>query len=380
MGAGIGGLTLAVALGEAGFRDVAVYDRNEPGSGDGSDLVLSPNGTRVLRALHLGALLSAARQPDAHVQRSGRSGFLLAQRPLGAFIEARYGAPEIILPRRALLQALLTECARHGVAVHGHRDCVGVTQDAGQATVTFGSDAVGHDVVIGCDGERSVVRASMGYAQAPANTRGVIWAGFCQRPDLPAALSANAITTWLGPDAYLTHWPSADGAGVGFLAFAGGPQADATFEAAFAGWHGDVAFLVGSAARVEASAADEHEPLAQWYDRRVALLGDACHPAAPHLQQGASLAMEDAWVLARMIERWEDEPARGFADYERYRQARLRRFRQGQQRHLTQLTVDTAGQAWRRNLRLSLTSRFLPEIAMQRLDWLYGYDCIKGFE
>ncbi len=149
---------------------------------------------------------------------------------------------------------------------------------------------------------------------------------------------------------------------------------------AFSHWHEDVARLVESATDVTRSATVEREPISHWYDRRVALLGDACHPVGPHLQQGASLAMEDAWVLSRMLERWEDEPAKGFADYERYRKVRLGRFRQGQRRHLAEVTAENSGEAWRRNLRLSLTSRFLPEIAMQRMDWLYGYDCIKGFE
>ena len=74
VGAGIGGLTLAAALGEAGFRDVTVYDRDEPGSPCPSDLLLTPNGTRVLRALHVGPFLSDAPRPDGHVQRSWRSG------------------------------------------------------------------------------------------------------------------------------------------------------------------------------------------------------------------------------------------------------------------------------------------------------------------
>lgn len=359
---------------------MTVYDRDDPGSGPEDHLVLTPNGTRVLRALHVGALLSGACKPDAHAQRSWRGGFVLAQRPLGAFIEARYGAPEVIVTRRAVLQALLTQCTRYGVAVHANQECLGVEQDTDRVTLTFETETICHDVVIGCDGEASAARSNMGDVPVTPTTHDVAWAGSCQGPELPAGLMANAITTWLGPGAYLTHWPSPGGNGVGFLAFARGRETEAKLESTFRSWHDDVAHLVRAATDVYPWRAVEYEPLTRWYDRRIALLGDACHPVTPHLQQGASLAMEDAWVLARMLERWEDEPAKGFADYERYRKVRLRRFSQGQRRHLAELTVDAAGEAWRRNLRLSLTSRFLPEIAMQRLDWLYGYDCIKGFE
>jgi salicylate hydroxylase len=380
VGAGIGGLTLAAALGEAGFRDVTVYDRGGPGSPEPSDLVLSPNGTRVLRALHLGPFLSRTHKPDAYVQRSWRSGFVLAHRPLGAFMEARYGAPEVVVARQALLEALATRCAHHGVAVRTGQPCARIAQDARSVTLTFGSQEICHDVVIGCDGEASAVRAGMGYAETAQTTQDVVWTGTCPGTDLPVGLRANAVTTWLGPRAYLTQWPSADGCAARFLAFARNPGAGAKLAGAFRNWHEDVSRLVDSATGVTRSAPVEREPIAQWYDRRVALLGDACHPVTPHLQQGASLAMEDAWVLSRMLERWEDEPAKGFPDYERYRKVRLGRFRQGQRHHLAELTTDPGGKAWRRNLRLSLTSRFLPEIAMQRMDWLYGYDCIKGFE
>jgi 2-polyprenyl-6-methoxyphenol hydroxylase-like FAD-dependent oxidoreductase len=380
VGAGIGGLTLAAALGEAGFRDVTVYDRGVTGAPRGPDLVVSPNGTRVLRALHLGPFLAGAGKPDAYVQRGWRSGFVLAHRPLGAFMEARYGAPEVVVARQALLDELATRCAHHGVTVRPDQACARVVQDARSVTLTSDSESLRHDVVIGCDGENSTVRANMGYAESAPTTHDAAWTGSCPASDLPAALRANAVTTWLGPGAYLTHWPTADGNGVAFLAFARNQGPQTTMADAFRNWHDDVSVLAGTATGVSGSATVEREPIAHWYDRRVALLGDACHPVTPHLLQGASLALEDAWVLSRMIERWEDEPARGFADYERYRKVRLRRFRQGQRRHVAELTADAGGAAWRRNLRLSLTSRFLPEIAMQRLDWLYGYDCIKGFE
>ena len=116
-----------------------------------------------------------------------------------------------------------------------------------------------------------------------------------------------------------------------------------------------------------------------WFAEKLVLLGGACHahPAFPALN--ASAALEDAWILSRMMERWEESPHEGFADYERYRKpraARLRRFAESERAILAERSGPAA---WQRNLKWSLTSRFLPEIAMQKTDWLYGYDCIKGF-
>ena len=116
-----------------------------------------------------------------------------------------------------------------------------------------------------------------------------------------------------------------------------------------------------------------------WFAEKLVLLGGACHahPCFPDLN--ASAALEDAWVLSRMMERWEESPHEGFADYERYRKPRARRLRAFSMAERATLAEPSGLAAWQRNLKWSLTSRFLPEIAMQRLDWLYGYDCIKGF-
>ena len=130
---------------------------------------------------------------------------------------------------------------------------------------------------------------------------------------------------------------------------------------------------------VAPAAALTTQPVEFWFAEKLVLLGAACHahPAFPALN--ASAALEDAWILSRMMERWEESPHEGFADYERYRKPRARRLRAFAERERASLAEPAGLAAWQRNLKWSLTSRFLPEIAMQRTDWLYGYDCIKGF-
>jgi 2-polyprenyl-6-methoxyphenol hydroxylase-like FAD-dependent oxidoreductase len=116
-----------------------------------------------------------------------------------------------------------------------------------------------------------------------------------------------------------------------------------------------------------------------WFAEKLVLLGGACHahPGFPELTPSA--ALEDAWILSRMMERWEESPHEGFAEYERFRKPRARRLRAFAEAERATLTERSPTAAWQRNLKWSLGSRFLPEIAMQRTDWLYGYDCIKGF-
>ena len=64
--------------------------------------------------------------------------FLLAQRPLGQFSEARYGAPHIIIGHATLLGMLLKSCAEHGVAISDNRGCTGVSQANGRVLAAFG--------------------------------------------------------------------------------------------------------------------------------------------------------------------------------------------------------------------------------------------------
>jgi 2-polyprenyl-6-methoxyphenol hydroxylase-like FAD-dependent oxidoreductase len=122
------------------------------------------------------------------------------------------------------------------------------------------------------------------------------------------------------------------------------------------------------------------EPLEYWYAGKVVLLGDACHPLPVYSMQGACAAIEDAWVLGTMMERWEDTPAEGFSDYQRYRLPRVKKLRLQAIIAAANLSMAQRSDIWRRNVKWALTSRFLPEISMEALDWLYGYDCIKGFD
>jgi len=100
----------------------------------------------------------------------------------------------------------------------------------------------------------------------------------------------------------------------------------------------------------------------------------------PGQDLGPDAALEDAWVLSRMMERWEEQPHQGFADYARFRRPRAQRLARFDTEQNRILTLTQTRDIWLRNIRWSMTSRFLPEIAMQKLDWLYGYDCIKGFD
>jgi salicylate hydroxylase len=342
-------------------------------------MTLSPNATKVLHALGLKEpLRSRCSLPQAQLQRTSQSGFLLSQRPLGQFADERYGAPHCLVSQTDLLTILLNACETRGVTLTDGRACTEVWQANNNVTIGFNGEQKTHDVLIGCDGHGSTVRSYLGYPPAAVQPGTMIWRGRTSTQPLSGPLTNNAITSWLGSDQYLRHWPHPDGNSVEFLAFVSQPSSDLI--PSFSGWHPQLRVLIEASDSLRCEPVLEHEPISQWYDRRVVLLGDACHTLPPHLQQGAALAMEDAWVLSRMLERWEDDPATGFEEYQRFRKVRITRVRRTTREQATQWAPQSSRAALARNLKLSLASRFLPEIAMQQLDWLYGHDCIKGFE
>jgi salicylate hydroxylase len=390
-GGGIGGLTLALACRQAGLGDVTVYEQAAQPEAVGAGVQLSPNATRVFSALRLkGELAGVGFYPEAVHLRTWRTGYLVAARPLGSFSEARYGAPYYHLHRGDLHNVLLEAARERGVRLETGCRCLGAGQDGAGPWLELAGGLARHDVVIGADGIHSVVRASLFEATDPRFTGHVAWRGLVPAAALPAGLVPPNATVWLGPRRHFVHYYVRGGELINFV---GVVESDAWTEeswsqtgdpaelaADFADWHPMVRMLIEATDGVFKWALYDREPMSSWTRGAITLLGDACHPMLPYLAQGAAMAVEDAWVLSRMLERWEDEPVQGLPEYERYRRPRTARVQlrsrlQGQEFHLQE--------RWpvlRRNFKLALGSRFLPEVAMGQLDWLHGYDCVRGFE
>jgi 2-polyprenyl-6-methoxyphenol hydroxylase-like FAD-dependent oxidoreductase len=89
--------------------------------------------------------------------------------------------------------------------------------------------------------------------------------------------------------------------------------------------------------------------------------------------------MEDAWVLSRMMENYEEDIGDGLAAYERFRRPRHRKVLAQMRDHLIRLTQPSSARRFQQHVGTALQNRLLPEIALQQQDWLYEHDVIKGF-
>ena len=392
IGAGPGGLTLALACHHAGIEDVVVYEQAEQVEAIGAGIQLSPNATRVLQALGLrDSLAGISFYPRAVHLRTWHTGYLVASRPLGQFSESRYGAPYYHVHRGDLQQLLLERATASGIAIHTGKTLRALTQDDARVVASFTDDTnAQHGVIVGCDGIHSAVRNALFGDAAPRFTGHLAWRGLVPATRLPAGLLSSTVTAWIGPRKHFVNYYVRGGELVNFVGVVEDPSWQgeswrepgdpAALRRDFADWNPVIQQILAASDDVFKWALHDRAPLPAWTSGRVTLLGDACHPMLPYLAQGAAMAIEDAWVLSRMLERWEDQPQQGLLDYERYRRPRTTRVQARSREQGDTFHLADRWQMLARNFKLGLGSRLLPEIAMQQYDWLHGYDCVKGFD
>ena len=392
-GAGIAGLTAALALAARGFA-VTVLERRAAPAETGTGLSLGANSTRLLQGLGLGPALERSGNVLRRVEwRLGRRGWTVAVSASGIGHQAMFGAPMVNLRRSDLHGALMQAVqAEHRIRLLAGRGVVDVEEDAEGVTMVT-DDGARHRglVAIGADGIHSRIReALLGEHSGPRPAGEVAWRAIVPSSALPAGERLDGrFVFWLGPDrhvlAYPVGGPDAPCINVGaFLKTAEPPDASWTQEgdpaamrAAFQGWDRRLQRLLGAVDRCYLLSMHQHEPPRQWCRGRVALLGDACHAMLPHAGQGAGMAIEDAVVLARSLHRRPDDPVAALAAYGAERGPRVRRVMGmvqtlGGQYRIAQPVRRAAFYAT-----LRLVSWARPDTFLRRTAWLYGFDAAR---
>ena len=382
-GAGIGGLTAALALLQQGI-DVAVYEQAEALGEVGAGVQISANGSRVLRALGLEPALRAraveAQSKEVRHWKTGRTWKLFDLGPLSV---ERYGAPYFFV-HRGDLHAVLAEAvgARKADALRLDARCVGVEQGDREVTLRLagGRTARGR-LLIGADGVHSAVRAGVFGAGRPQFTGCTAWRGVIPAGRLPKGIPM-AGTNWLGRGRHIVHYPLRRGEVLNFVGLvdrddwqveswsARGTAEDC--RADFIGWHEDARAIVEAVEEPYKWALMLREPMSSWSRGRVTLLGDACHPTLPDLAQGASMAIEDAFVLARCLAAFRADHKAAFGRYEAARIPRTTRIVAGSAAakgrfHDPRLGDDAAAERY-------IAEEWTPERIDERYDWLFRYD------
>ncbi|MFI0740334.1 FAD-dependent monooxygenase [Streptomyces sp. NPDC021100] len=319
-GGGIGGLAAALAVARRGHQ-VVVCEREDAFTELGAGVQLAPNGLRALARLGLAEAVARLAVPVPELRfMDGVTGEHVVSMPLDERYRARFGAPYVVVHRGELHRALLTACrAERRVELRAAHPVTGYEHtDAGVRVLLRGGRHLVADALVGADGLRSAVRERM-LGDGPPRGAGItVYRTVVPMERVPARLRRRAVTWWAGPGRHFVHYPIAGGRYLNLAPsaenappepFSGRPVTAASVLEEFAGLCEAARRLLELGTGWKSWVLVDREPVQRWTDGRVALLGDAAHPALHYAAQGACQALEDAVVLGTAL----DRPAGGFA-------------------------------------------------------------------
>lgn len=383
VGAGIGGLTAALALSGQGHEILLVERRT--GFGElGAGIQLSPNASRVLIDLGLGGSLNRiGAEPLRVVMRAMASGRELATVPLGPGMRERYGAPYLVTARSHLHTALLDAVRGRGnIRLLVGRNLVSAASRSDNAEITVetetgGRETLSSDLVIGADGVRSKTRIALGDARPLAYGGFVASRAVLPVEALPTGFAVAETGLWLGRGRHVVHYGIGGGRHLNIVVIEPRPQSRPGWsepeprDALLTRFAGAAPALRAILAVPEAWQAWSlfDLPAAAMARGRIALLGDAAHPVLPFLAQGGALAIEDAAELAARIAGHGADIPTALAAYSRARLARVRRV-QSEARRNGRIYHLGGPAAFARNVVLGRSD---PDKLTERYSWLYEW-------
>jgi salicylate hydroxylase len=383
VGGGLGGLTATAALAQSGF-EVEVREQADRLGEVGAGVQMSPNAVKVLRALGLeAALKSVAFEPETFVGRNWRSGRALYRTPIKSQYDKIYGAGYYHVHRADLHDVLRRATPAASIRL-GSR-CVGTMQRSSVAVAEFADGTtVEGDVVIGADGIHSAVRSSL-FGQAEARFTGnMCWRGLVPIAALPPGLVEPVATNWLGPNGHVVHYLVRGGTLVNFVAVyeteawtdeSWSIRADRSeLLATYGDWDERLLKVFAAAEQCFKWALYDRDPLPRWSSGRITLLGDAAHPMLPFLAQGAAMAIEDGFAVARALSGQSDDPAAALASYEKLRLGRTAKVQLGARERARTMHLRSPIARFRRDLGFFIQGLRDPVMTSHRAEWIFGHD------
>ncbi len=304
IGAGVGGLCTAIALQQCGF-DVKVYEKVKKLGEVGAGLTLWSNALHVLRTLGVADAVIAAGSKLQRSQIRADNGETLFDARTDE-MEPTYGEPVVAIHRAALHEILINALKPDTLRLD--MTCAKFEQDENKVTVYFeNGESDSADILIGTDGIHSVVRKQM-FPEIELRYSGyTAWRGVVETEN-EAALGLTSESWGRGTrfgivrvDAKRVYWFATRNQSMGEKAT--GKQKKSKLLGIFNKWHRPIDHLLEStpAEIILQNDICDIAPFASWTKGRVTLLGDAAHPTTPNMGQGACMAMESAYVLARAL-------------------------------------------------------------------------------
>lgn len=381
IGAGIGGPAAAVALQRAGIEPIICEARAATASSTGLFLGLGINGMHVLRELGLlDEVLSRGAVPTPWLEFFSATGRRLGAVPMGRLDER---TPSVTLTRSALQEALVEAARDRGITIHHGRRFVEYREATNGVVARFEDGGeIEADLLVAADGIHSAVRrAAFPDAPAPSYAGLLNLGGFVRDSGLPPTPDAMRMV-W-GWRAFFGYTVQENGEAWWFANVGearaprrGELEAVSTEEwrrrllALFADDAPFIARLIEATPEITATSIHDLPSLPAWHRGRVVLMGDAAHAVSPSSGQGASLALEDAIVLAKCL-RDVTPVESALARYEALRRPRAERIVADGRRRGTYKALRSRAAVRLRDLVMPLALRVFANGL--RLAWIHDY-------
>jgi salicylate hydroxylase len=385
-GGGIGGLATAIGLAQKGVPSL-VLERSPQLGEIGAGIQLGPNAFHAFDYLGVGDQARAmAVYIDSLRLMDAISGSEITRIPLGDDFRAYFGNPYAVIHRGDLHGVFLSACEAHPlVRLRTSAEVASYQQDGSTVTATLkDGETVKGRMLVGADGLWSNVRKQVVGDGHPRVSGHTTYRSVIPTEDMPEDLRWNAATLWAGPKCHIVHYPLK-----GWKMFnlvvtyhndapspeAGVPVSHDEVRKGFEHVNPVARQIIDRGQNWKRWVLCDRDPVQNWVDGRVALLGDAAHPMLQYFAQGACMAMEDAVGLAAMMERHGSDIPTALQAYQDLRRLRTARV-QLQSREIGQHVYHPAGA--HAELRNAVMRGKSAQDWFDTVSWLYGSTGLEG--
>ena len=379
-GGGIGGLATALGLARKGFPSIVLERAAELGE-IGAGIQIGPNAFHCFDYFGVG---DEARNKAVYIDSlrlmDAVQGEPIASIPLGEDFRTYFGNPYAVVHRADLHGVLLDACrASNLIDLRTSHDVIDYRQDGSSVQIDIeGKPPITGCALIGADGLNSNIRQHLVGDGAPRVSGHTTYRSVIPTEQMPEDLRWNAATLWAGPKCHIVHYPLKGWKLFNLVvtyhndvteAVAGKPVSKEEVYRGFEHISPRARQIIEIGDNWKLWVLCDRDPILNWVDGRVALLGDAAHPMLQYFAQGACMAMEDAVCLSHMFEQHENDVESALNQYMLKRRVRTARV-QLDSRLIGEYIYHADGAI--AEVRNHIMSRLNPEQWYDKLDWLYG--------
>jgi len=387
IGAGISGLTLALALLKNNIN-VLIFEKEKEIEQRGAGINISPNGTSILYNLGLEKKINSLACKPINIElRNFNNGFLLAKQNLNNSCENKFKYPFFQAQRRDLINILFDEINKiNSEIIFFDYELKRYEEKNNFVSVTFDNDKkVDGSLIIGCDGINSNVRKILNPNASSEFSNIIAWRGVVKMNDLSKPITELSPTIWMGNQKHFVHYPVQKG---NLLNFIGTVRKDE--------WHDESWHQFGNKEELKSDFGNANSIIKEiientdkpnkwglfdikfiknWASEKALIIGDAAHPMSPSYGQGANCAMEDAIILSRIILK-NSNFERNLSYFQKNRVERVKKLQKSSTRNLKVFHIKNPLLKFIIHSGLYVLNKIIPIILMQS-SWIYKFNAFN---